>query len=436
MPGLSRSDSSSCQSLLETCEIFQNVGPNQIKELSKKMTLRLLKKDEVLFEQGDPINGFYLLAEGKIKRKTFDEGSGRHHEVIFPLEAKSINSMRVIEGGIQPNSVRCTTEGGCKLYEMNRNNLLSLLNQQPDIAISIAGGLSAEVRRGTRKYVTPLFQQKQLEINYPAVAIAAGIESYYRSALNALLNARLTGVAASYFPNMHIQVPTRISYITGFKGLRALFEEEVNPESFAYPSMVGLGMAVAPGILMTPISSLLEASNAGHMNSESMSTRWMRGVVPRAGREIIFGLGLNQLSDYFEERFAYWFAFEHKIMNNMAGSLAAGVVSGYLSHVPHNLSTYKLLEPHRHYGDLYMNQFVGSSVPRILESRIRKWDNHSARVVARVVAATLFPRGLIIRTTQIVGSFIILNGTINYLSLKEHEKILRAMGARPSEFKA
>ena len=33
-----------------------------------------------------------------------------------------------------------------------------------------------------------------------------------------------------------------------------------------------------------------------------MATRWMRGLVPRAAREVIFGIGLNQLSDYCEER--------------------------------------------------------------------------------------------------------------------------------------
>lgn len=36
--------------------------------------------------------------------------------------------------------------------------------------------------------------------------MAAAIESYYRSALNAMLNARLLGAKASYFPNMHVQV--------------------------------------------------------------------------------------------------------------------------------------------------------------------------------------------------------------------------------------
>jgi hypothetical protein len=50
------------------------------------------------------------------------------------------------------------------------------------------------------------------------------------------------------------------------------------------------------GIIMTPLSSMLEASNAGHMNPEPITTRWMRGITWRMTREVIFGIGLNQMS--------------------------------------------------------------------------------------------------------------------------------------------
>ena len=55
-------------------------------------------------------------------------------------------------------------------------------------------------------------------------------------------------------------------------------------------------MSFAPGIIMTPLSSMLEASNAGHMNPEPITTRWMRGITWRMAREVIFGIGLNQMS--------------------------------------------------------------------------------------------------------------------------------------------
>ena len=63
-----------------------------------------------------------------------------------------------------------------------------------------------------------------------------------------------------------------------------------------------LPQACIPGLLMTPVSSMLEACNAGHANPEPLALRWMRGIQPRALREVIFGIGINQLSDWCEER--------------------------------------------------------------------------------------------------------------------------------------
>lgn len=199
----------------------------------------------------------------------------------------------------------------------------------------------------------------------------------------------------------------------------------MEPNQYEYPTIVRIATAIAPGIAMTPISSILEASNAGHMNPEPMATRWMRGLIPRGGREIIFGIGLNQMSDYCEERMEPFFP-RHPMMANAVGSLTAGVVSGYLSHVPHNLSTYKLMEPSKSYRELYQT-FVDRSVPPVIDNMTHQWPS-AARQVATTVFATLFPKGVIIRTAQIVGSFMILNGTIGYLQMREHQKIERALG--------
>jgi hypothetical protein len=77
---------------------------------------------------------------------------------------------------------------------MSRTDFLGLLQKKPQVATKIAEGLCEEIRTGSRKYTTPLLeQQSKQDVNIPAVSIAAGIESYYRSALNAVLNARLTG---------------------------------------------------------------------------------------------------------------------------------------------------------------------------------------------------------------------------------------------------
>lgn len=420
---LSKQDAETCEALLEETEMFQQVSPKDRRILVDQMRVRHMLRNETLLEQGDPTDRFFLMESGDIRRTRVDPEDGKVRTVEFAIKAKSINSMRVLSGEDAFATVKCVSNQ-CKAYEMMRSDLLRTIQQRPEITMAIAEGLCEQLRRGSKKFATPLLEQRQQDVNVPAVSIAAGIESYYRSALNAMLNTRLTGIKAELFPNMHIQVPVRIAYIAGFKGLRSFFDSNVHPDQYEYPTVVRLATAVSPGIIMTPISSILEASNAGHMNKEPMMKRWMRGALPRCGREIIFGVGLNQLSDYFEERLQPFFP-QQAVMANAAGSLVAGVVSGYLSHVPHNVSTFKLLEPHKNYRQLYQ-QFVDKSVPPAIDKMVDAWPS-SPRNVTRTVFATLFPRGVMIRTTQIVGSFMILNGTINYLQLREHNKIQRAI---------
>lgn len=204
-------------------------------------------------------------------------------------------------------------------------------------------------------------------------------------------------------------------------GLRVVLDREVRPEQHSHPDFVRFATMVAPGVLMTPVSSILEACNAGHANSEPLLRRSTRGILPRCGREILFGVGLNQLSDYFEERARS--VMPSPVAANLAGSLTAGVIAGYLSHVPHNLSTYKLMEPSKSYAQLF-RKFVDSSVR---EAAVPAFLSGRGRAAARVGLAVLFPRGVVIRTAQIVGSFAILNGIINGVQAAEQKRISTAM---------
>mmetsp|Transcript_34218 Transcript_34218/g.82387 ORF Transcript_34218/g.82387 Transcript_34218/m.82387 type:complete len:561 (-) Transcript_34218:213-1895(-) len=506
----SNNDNRECQVLLSKCEMFQKLSPSQLDLLASKMKLVEKDKGETFLYQGDPCKAFHVMRSGQIRRDFVDEVTGKSHQVQFEIQAQSINSMRILSGDKLHNSVTCvgnsgdsgntggestsssadgSSSDGCEMYEMPRDKFLDLLYKNPDLGIGISAALSMHVRLAHKKYRTPILEQKSVALssqglNIPAVILAAGVESYYRSALNARINYALTGVKAAMFPNMHLQVPVRISYILGFKGVRQYIDNNIlTPDrvgaaaaaassataskaagsaksidddddshtshssnivrritasaadtldeaaSSTSPSYIRLIAAIMPGVIMTPISSLLEASNAGHLNPEPMHTRWLRGIVARCGREIIFGLGLNQMSDYFEEYYAgntIGTLRENPMLANAAGSLTAGVVSGYLSHVPHNISTYKLLEPNKSYAALY-SMFVDKSVPAWMDNIIdNEWKlkhDSKLRTVSRYVSATLFPRGLAVRTVQIVGSFMILNGTINYLQLLEHQKI-------------
>eukprot|EP01059_Diplonema_ambulator_P020607 TRINITY_DN3444_c0_g1_i1.p1 TRINITY_DN3444_c0_g1~~TRINITY_DN3444_c0_g1_i1.p1 ORF type:complete len:301 (+),score=92.25 TRINITY_DN3444_c0_g1_i1:273-1175(+) len=241
-----------------------------------------------------------------------------------------------------------------------------------------------------------------------ATTVAATFESFYRSALNAFINRALLGQKLQrLFPDMHVQIPTRVMYINGIKQSRTWLANNVNPEEYgSAASLVRTGVWVGPGLFMTPVSSLLEAANAGNKNPEPLLTqRWLRGVTARCVREIIFAVGVNQMSEYVEDSIPHS-AISNGLYRNTTGSLVAGVMSGYLSHVPHNMSALKLHFPKKSYGELFAEYAKNS------EARLPASLSPSARASLAKVFCVVCPAALVARTTQIVGTFILLNGII------------------------
>lgn len=110
----------------------------------------------------------------------------------------------------------------------------------------------------------------QQQIPFFATSIGASIDAFYRSAMNSLLNARLTNnKQGALFPNMHIQLPVRVMYLNGIKNLRVYIDHHKQSllKAGSDKRLTELGLACIPGLAMTPFSSILEASNAGHMAS-------------------------------------------------------------------------------------------------------------------------------------------------------------------------
>lgn len=403
--------------LLSHSAMFHSCDVEELRQIATRMKKRIYQRGDDIVTQDTPTNRFWLMADGFARRLRTEQDGVRRH-VDTKACGGTISSLHVVSGTPTYATARCVTRS-CETFTLSRTALLEMLNTNPTLSIDVIASLSAGMRQ-KRLYRTPLLQQKTQDVNYLAVTIAATVESYYRSALNSLIIRNLSGVASPLFPNMHVQIPTRIAYINGFKGLRGLLDRNVDTDSLPTHNaraVARFAVAVAPGLLMTPVSAILEASNAGHANSEPLLRRSLRGNVPRGAREVLFGIGLNQMSDYFEERYRTVIASQP--LANSCGSMTAGVVSGYLSHVPHNLSTFKLLNPHKSYRQVF-EMFVDKSAP----SHFLPAGIHDAlRQPLRTLVACIFPRGLLVRTTQICGSFVVLNGIINMIEKDQRRQV-------------
>ncbi|CAN8064044.1 unnamed protein product [Agarophyton chilense] len=418
---LSERDVRDAATRLARSPMFHRCDPPQLLELARRMQKLVFRRGDLIVTQNRPADRMLVLADGYVRRlATGPDGVERQ---LHAVDANTVAELQVTAAAPLNASAKCVTHS-CTAYAISRDAFRSHLNRTPHLSTQVIESLSDHVLSNPRRFRTPLMSQRANEINLSAVAVASVVESYYRSALNAILNRRLSGISAPLFPNMHVQVPARVLYITGFKSLRAILDRDIDPDAYqTHPARVAVRFCktIAPGVIMTPISSILEASNVGHVNSQPLLRRSLHGSVPRLAREVVFGVGLNQLSDYMEER--YRSVAPNALAANMAGSLTAGVVAGYLSHVPHNLSTYRLLNPHKSYSELF-ELFVNKSVP---EHLIPNALPPSVVPFTKTLLACLLPRGVLIRTVQICGSFAILNGIISLIEAESRNRVARVI---------
>jgi hypothetical protein len=203
------------------------------------------------------------LVEVPMRIETVGEGSGL---VAF-------GTLHALEEG-RPSFATTVAVTGGVAWRLEATQLRALFDE-PAVARGLAVGLASEIFRMSERYRTPLLEQPPQVVNVAAVSVAAAFESYYRAALNSFMNASLVGRAAAgtaLFPNMHVQIPTRVAYINGFKAtrqwLQSLSEERLaslEAKGLKVPdverALLRFAPALLPGVFMTPLSGILEASN-------------------------------------------------------------------------------------------------------------------------------------------------------------------------------
>lgn len=417
------------RALRRSC-IFTSLSNEQLERVIKRMTRIKFSPGDVLERQGDRTKGVHVISSGSVVRRrkgvvgyqVIDEklpSSVEPNEEVYLIgDSQSLVSFGQLHAFDQSPSFATSTAVTNGVVWLLPGEVLSEFMADPEIARRVASGLAGEMLSMSVQYRTPLLEQPPQYFNWASVSVAAAFEAYYRAAMNGLLNATLVRAEqTTLFPNMHVQIPTRVLYINGFKASRQFLAEAVDNRIddsmplYQRQAML-LAPALLPGIIMNPISGVLEACNAGHTNPEPLWRRSLRGFFPRMGREVVFGIGLNQFADYCEERVPD--QVDSKILRNAIGSIVAGVVAGYFSHVPHNLSTMKLLQPHISYAD-HIATLIRKSQDRIPAGT----PLANSRFLA-AFAAFAMPQGLAIRSTQIVGSFVLLNGISHLLDIQNY----------------
>jgi CRP-like cAMP-binding protein len=169
-------DISHAVSLLRDGVMFRRCSTPDLEGLAATMHARTYAKGDDIVTQGAPSSHFYLLAAGDVLRLRTDPDGTAHHVDAARFSATTINALHVL--GSEPvfSSARCESKQ-CRAFGIDRATFAAHLSRNPELAASIIDSLSADARRKSKIFRTPLLQQQTPVVNYSAITIGTLLSS-------------------------------------------------------------------------------------------------------------------------------------------------------------------------------------------------------------------------------------------------------------------
>jgi len=143
----------------EGCEgegpwIFSNLSAEGQQELAQLLRRIEYGKDEVIFQEGEPSFGFYLICRGRVKlAKRSSKGKRQILKLLGPGEILGEKTMFDQE----VYTAYAKTLEPTSLYFIERGAFLDFLRRHPEVALNLIEKLSRELKG---------FQQRLLEVSY------------------------------------------------------------------------------------------------------------------------------------------------------------------------------------------------------------------------------------------------------------------------------
>lgn len=130
--------------VLKQCPMFAGVTDDDLQQLLQVARSREYGRGELLFSEGDPATGFFVLARGKVKiYKLSPEGKERILHIVHPVS--TFAEAAIFGDGRYPAYAE-PLESSLLVF-FPKQEFLALLEEHGRIAINMIGGLSRFLRQ-------------------------------------------------------------------------------------------------------------------------------------------------------------------------------------------------------------------------------------------------------------------------------------------------
>lgn len=129
--------------LLSKVNLFQGISPAALEKLAAAAVRRSYNAGAILFLEGEPVIGFYLIEAGAVKISRIAQ-DGREHILLVLGPGDSFNEVAALDGG--PNPATATAHSDAIVHCVLRAGLRQTVQDHPDLAWGLIESIARRAR--------------------------------------------------------------------------------------------------------------------------------------------------------------------------------------------------------------------------------------------------------------------------------------------------
>jgi len=130
--------------VLKGTALFSALSAAELASLATRTLTRSYASAELIFSEGQPCTGFYIVSKGRV-RIFKASPSGREHVLALEGPGSSVAELPVFDGGPYPASGAAVEP--CELLFISRQDFHALCLEYPEISLKILQVVGARLRR-------------------------------------------------------------------------------------------------------------------------------------------------------------------------------------------------------------------------------------------------------------------------------------------------
>jgi signal transduction histidine kinase len=146
---------------LETSKLFAQLPAAELKKLSAVAREISFSPGAVIFKEGDPGDGLYVVRAGKVQISA-TIGSGERHVFSVVLPGDVFGEMAVLDN--LPRSAHASAEGETSVIFVPRDEFVQLLKNSPALSLTMVQEISRRLREFNQQYIRKVLQVERMAV--------------------------------------------------------------------------------------------------------------------------------------------------------------------------------------------------------------------------------------------------------------------------------